>query len=164
MKKLLLSAFGSLLFVPAAHAVCPVCTVTIGGVMIGARSLGINEVLIGIWAGGLALSIVFWAWNVMKKRDIHGLLFLLPPVFAAGLLSAIYMAMTMFYDTYCFWGINQYLLGVMIGIPTFIAATLWHLRIKKQNGGQSWFPLQKVVWPVGALAIMTAIFAVIMYT
>jgi len=157
----ILSSMFATAFILAANAMCPVCTAIVGGAAIGMRSLGVAEALIGVWVGGLAPSIMFWMWSVMKKKNLSGtaaLLFLFPPAFASGLLFAIWTVFNLMgYGQETLFGMSAYLAGIMLGAPMFIAAAIWHLRIKRANGGKSWFPGQKVVWPVGALLIATAI-------
>ena len=46
--------------ISAADAVCPVCTVAVGAGLEGMRLLGVDDVITGIWAGGLTLSLFFW--------------------------------------------------------------------------------------------------------
>jgi len=166
IKTSMLYALLSMLYIGAANAMCPVCTVVVGSAAIGARSLGVSEAIIGIWVAGLAMSIMFWMWAAMKKRDANGLLFLFPPVFAAGLLFAIYTVfLTMGYEQNMMFGINKYFAGIIIGLPAFLGAAIWHLSIKRKRGGKSWFPMQKVVWPVGALLIASGImWGVLQYT
>ncbi len=74
MKKLLspmLFALFVLVFVlPTAMGVCPVCTVAVGAGLEGARLLGVADVITGIWAGGLTLSLVAWTANYMTRRGV----------------------------------------------------------------------------------------------
>ena len=59
----LLTAF----IVPVAFAVCPVCTVAVGAGLEGARLLGVDDVITGIWAGGLTLSLFFWTKRLVAN-------------------------------------------------------------------------------------------------
>ena len=164
MKKLLALTLAFALIPLMALAGCPVCTVTIGTVMIGARWLGVDEIYIGLWTGGLVLSIMFWLWTIMKKRDVNGLWFLFPPALALWVLWVIYFLMvTLFPSDECVFGIGMhpYVTGVLIGLPTFFGAFMAYLKYKKKHG-KAMFPGQKIVWPVGALIIMTAVLALVL--
>ena len=73
MKKIrhyLLFAVGCLLFAAPAAAVCPVCTVAVGAGLESARLLGVDDVITGIWAGGLTLSLFFWTAGWLKKHNV----------------------------------------------------------------------------------------------
>jgi hypothetical protein len=49
-------------------------------------------------------------------------------------------------------------IGIIIGSFVFWGVSEWYLYMKKENGGHSYFPFQKVAMPVGVLAIMSLIF------
>ena len=53
-----------------ASAVCPVCTVAVGAGLEGARLLGVDDVITGIWAGGLTLSLTLWTISWLKKHGV----------------------------------------------------------------------------------------------
>lgn len=170
MKKSLVSIFGfiSALFVAgAAHAFCPVCTVAVGAGLEGARILGVSDVITGLWAGGLMLSLAAWTENYMRAHGIRNpFLILLNYVVYYGILALIYVLPvgnpTLRFNATTLWGVDQFLLGVVIGSLVFLAAGKWYERIKARNGGHAWFPFQKVVWPLGALLIVTLIFLLIL--
>lgn len=167
MKKIitcLLGVFaGLILFTSAADAVCPVCTIAIGAGLEGMRMLGVKDVLTGIWAGGLTMSLIGWTANYMKKHNVRNAFwYLLNVLVYISLLFSVYFVpaghpIVKWWDN-CMWGIDQFLLGTFVGSVTFILMELWYLRIKRNNGGHALFPFQKVVMPFGGLAIMTGIF------
>ena len=61
---------GILLFAATADAVCPVCTIAIGAGLESMRILGVKDVLTGIWAGGLTVSLIGWTANYMKNHNV----------------------------------------------------------------------------------------------
>ncbi len=166
MKKALLGMiwFLSIVFVVGgAHAFCPVCTVAVGAGLEGARILGVDDVITGLWAGGLMLSLAAWTANYMAARGItNRFLYLLNYVVYYGLLALIYVLPvghpTLRFNATTIWGIDSFLLGVVVGSVVFWLAGKWYQKIKARNGGHAWFPFQKVVWPLGALMIVTLIF------
>ena len=163
MKKILFAMLAFVAAMSVANAVCPVCTIAVGAGLEGARLLGVEDVITGIWAGGLTLSLVAWTANYMKKRGVRGWFwYVLNFVVYYGLLGLVYFVPTanpiVVFNEMCMWGIDQFLLGTIVGTLTFLVMEIWYARIKKNNGGHAWFPFQKVVWPFGGLVIMTLIF------
>ena len=167
MKKIitgLLCVFvGLLVFVGAADAVCPVCTIAIGAGLEGMRILGVKDVLTGIWAGGLTVSLIGWTANYMKKHNVKNVFwYLLNVLVYVGLLFSVYFVpagnpIVKWWDN-CMWGMDQFLLGTLVGAITFVLMEMWYQRIKKNNGGHALFPFQKVVMPFGGLLIITSVF------
>jgi hypothetical protein len=154
---------GLVLFVPLAHAVCPVCTIAIGAGLEGMRVLGVKDVLTGIWAGGLTVSLIGWTANYMRKHNVKNpIWYVLNAVVYIALLAGVYFfpvnnPIVKWWDN-CMWAVDQFLLGVLVGAITFIVMELWYLHIKKKNGGHALFPFQKVVMPFVGLLLMTGIF------
>lgn len=163
MIKILLSAFICSIVFGDALAVCPVCTVAVGAGLEGARLLGVEDVITGIWAGGLTLSIAAWTANWMKKRGVKSAFwYVLNFVVYYALLAGVYFVpmdnpIVKFNDN-CIWGIDQFLLGAVSGTIVFWVMQKWYQHIKANNGGHAQFPFQKVVMPFGGLMIITLIF------
>lgn len=153
----------SMAIVGTANAFCPVCTVAVGAGLEGARILGVADVITGLWAGGLMLSLAAWTASYMHKRGIRNrIIYILNYAIYYGLLALIYFLPaghpTLRFNATMLWGVDQFLLGVVVGSLVFLFAGKWYERIKANNGGHAWFPFQKVVWPLGALAITTLLF------
>lgn len=162
----LLTALCFLMFAPAAHAVCPVCTVAVGGILGIGEWLGMDNVLAGIWIGALTLSLVFWTANYMNKKGVKSAWWYLLNivVYYALTLSAYLLPAVPFGGTgNTLWGMDKLLLGIIVGTIGFWFANKWYYSIKRKNGGRAWFPYQRVVWPIGMLLILTGIFALILY-
>ena len=166
MKKILLAAASFFAAVGTASAVCPVCTVAVGAGLEGARLLGVDDVITGIWAGGLTLSLVGWTANFMYKRGVRGWFwYVLNFVIYYGLLALVYFVPSanpiVVFNDRCMWGIDQFLLGVIVGTATFFVMQVWYQRIKRNNGGHAKFPFQKVAMPFGGLLVVTLVFLAI---
>ena len=150
-------------FMGVAAAVCPVCTIAIGAGLEGMRFLGVKDVLTGIWAGGLTVSLIGWTANYMHKRGVKNFFwYILNMILYIALLAGVYFfpvnsPVVKWWDN-CMWGIDQFLLGILVGAITFVVMEIWYLHIKKNNGGHALFPFQKVVMPFVGLLIMTGIF------
>ena len=160
---LLFGLTGLMLFVPVADAVCPVCTIAIGAGLEGMRVLGVKDVLTGIWAGGLTVSLIGWTANYMRKHNVKNpIWYLLNAIVYTALLAGVYFVpadnpIVKWWEN-CMWGMDQFLLGVLVGAVTFVLMELWYVRIKKNNGGHAQFPFQKVVMPFLGLLFMTGVF------
>lgn len=164
--KFLMIACGALMLVPMAHAVCPVCTVAVGAGLEGMRLLGVDDVITGIWAGGLTLSLFFWTAGWLKRHGVTNiwLQIIVPFVGYYALLGALYFIPGVLqYRAETLWGMDKFLLGTIVGTVAFYMGARWYIRLKRENGGHAKFPFQKVVVPLSFLMVATAIFAAIIY-
>ena len=149
MKKFIL-AMMAVFAATAANAFCPVCTVAVGAGLEGARILGVADVITGLWAGGLILSLAAWTSNYMRAHGVkRRIWYLLNYVVYYGLLALIYFLPAgnpmLKFNATTMWGTDQFLLGTIVGSLVFWCAGKWYERIKTRNGGHAWFPFQKVV-------------------
>ncbi len=163
MKKLLFFA-GLLALTPfVAGAVCPVCTVAVGAGLEGARLLGVDDVITGIWAGGLTLSLFFWTAGWLKKRGVHNPFWqiIVPFVVYYGLLGTVYLMPDITFGANTLWEIDKFLLGAIVGTLAFYFGARWYIKIKRDNGGHAKFAFQKVVVPLSFLAVATLVFWII---
>lgn len=165
MKKILFTILLSIITISAANAVCPVCTVAVGAGLEGARLLGVDDVITGIWAGALILSMFFWTVGWLKKRNVKSLLLqiILPFIFYYALLAGVYLLPDITFGEHTMFGIDKFLLGVIVGTISFYFGARWYKKIKRENGGHAKFAFQKVIVPIFFLLIATAIFAAIVY-
>ncbi|MBN1325033.1 MAG: hypothetical protein JW974_02345 [Alphaproteobacteria bacterium] len=163
--KILVASFGILIVIPAAHSVCPVCTVAVGAGLEGARLLGIDDVITGIWAGGLTLSLFFWTAGWLKKRGVNSVLWqiIIPFVAYYAFLGCVYFMPGVVYGANTLWGIDKFLIGTIVGTISFYLGARWYIKIKRNNDGHAKFAFQKVVIPIFFLLIATAIFAAILW-
>ncbi len=164
MKKLLppmlFALIAAIMIVPAAMAVCPVCTVAVGAGLEGMRLLGVDDVITGIWAGGLTLSLFFWTAGWLKKHNVKSAFWqiVVPFVFYYGLLALVYALPSVKFGAATLWGIDKFLLGIIVGTIAFYMGARWYVKIKRKNGGHAKFAFQKVVVPLSFLIIATIIF------
>ena len=119
------------MFVPMAMAVCPVCTVAVGAGLEGMRLLGVDDVITGIWAGALTLSIFLWTVGWLKKRGVKNafLQIGLPFIIYYGLLAAVYALPGVEFGATTLWGIDKFLLGIIVGTIAFYLGARWYVRI-----------------------------------
>ncbi|MDR0741576.1 MAG: hypothetical protein LBF28_02275 [Rickettsiales bacterium] len=164
--KILLSSAGLLVLLsPVANAVCPVCTVAVGVGLEGARLLGVDDVITGVWAGGLTLSVFFWTAGWLKNKGVKNiwLQIIVPFVLYYGLLGCVYFLPGVQFGANALWGADKFLIGIITGTLAFYLGARWYAKIKRDNGGHAKFAFQKVVVPVSFLLIATAVFAAILY-
>ena len=165
MKKFLFSILLLITAITSAHAVCPVCTVAVGAGLEGARLLGVDDVITGIWAGALMLSLFFWTVGWLQKRNVKSLFWqiIAPFILYYTLLAGVYLMPGINFGEQKMFGIDKFLLGVIVGTISFYFGARWYRKIKKKNGGHAKFAFQKVIVPISFLLITTAVFAAIIY-
>ncbi len=144
-------------FIKPVYANCPVCILTVGGGLIIAKKLGIDDLLVAIWISGLNTAIGFWAASSIKKKILSN------PI----LWSLTFFTMAIIYLSYTnqlghannkLWGIDKVFLGMTIGLLTFFVAVFIDKLIRYKNKGKVLFNYQKVIIPVTCLSIITILF------
>lgn len=138
-------------------AQCPVCIVTVGGGMLLARKLGIDDFLVSIWISALNTAIAFYLAPKIKFKLLNNPLIL---SFLLYLTTMIYFATTnqMWHLNNRLLGIDKILFGQTLGLIVMILGNMVYLATKRRNGGKALFPYSKVVFPVGAVLLVTIIF------
>lgn len=146
--------------VSVAMAVCPVCTVAVGAGLEGARLLGVDDVITGIWAGGLTLSIFLWTVGWLAKHGVTSVFWqlIVPFVVYYALLGMVYLMPDVHFGMNTLWGIDKFLLGIIVGTLCFWGGARWYVSIKRKNGGHAQFAFQKVIVPVSFLLVATLVF------
>lgn len=148
-----------------SQAFCPVCTVAVGAGLGFAEYLGIDDLIAGVWIGGLLLSTSLWTIDWLKKRKwnfkYHKLVVYL---LMYGLVIIPFSSSGVIGDPYSkFWGMDKVLLGMILGTLGFIAGMAGSNMLLKRNKGKVLFPFQKVVFPITVLILLTLIFYFLVY-
>lgn len=144
-------------------AVCPVCTVAVGAGLGISRFLGIDDVIAGIWIGGLIVSSGLWFsswlsnknWRIPYADFVSVLifyLFVIPPLYWAGMIGI---------KGNTLWGIDKIILGIFVGSLVFIFGVWLDKFLKKKNNGKVYVYYQKVIIPVFLLSVASFIFYLI---
>ena len=162
MKKVFIIGLLSLvtchLLLSSASAVCPVCTIAVGAGLEGARLLGMDDLITGIWAGALTLMLVFWTAKWLNKKGFKSAWWYLGDfVFYYGLLASVYLLPGVTFGQNTIWGIDKFMLGTIVGTIVLYAAEKYVWKSIKANGGKSRFKFQKVIVPFGSLLIASLI-------
>lgn len=164
MKKLLVAAtaISTLPVTAMANPACAVCTVAIGASLEIARRLGVEDAVVGLWAGALLTLMGYWliAWFDKKKWNFWGRNFLLIAM-SVGTIGFMYIDRLNY--TPCniwFLRMDPFLFATLLGTVTFIASHKLYEWMKKKNGGRAHFPFERVVIPLVALGALSALFTI----
>lgn len=144
-------------FITPAYAQCPICIVTVGGGMLLAKKLGIDDFLVSIWISALNTAIAFWLapklkLKFLKNGHILGLILLITTLTYFQFTGQIGHASNRLL------GIDKIIFGQIVGFLAMALGNHGYFLTKKKNGGKTIFPYAKVVFPVTAVLITTLIF------
>lgn len=146
--------------VKAAYAQCPICIVTVGGGMLLARKLGIDDFLVSLWVSGLNTAISFWLALKIKNKFFGN----------PFILSIIILALTLSYFIFSnktglpynqILGLDKIIFGNILGLLIMFLSIFIDRKSRKLNNGKIIFPYQKVVFPVSLLLLFTFLFKLI---
>ena len=144
-------------FVNPVYAQCPICIVTVGGGMLIAKKLGVDDLLVSIWISALDTAISFWLASKLKNKLLRN----------PWLLSFIMLGLTLFYFQFTsqighplnrLLGIDKIILGQIIGLLAMFLGNFIYGFTKYKNNHKTLFPYAKVIFPVGLVLIITLIF------
>jgi len=159
--------FAFLLLVPLAAAkavpICIICTAAVSAGVGLSRWLGVDDAITGLWVGGLMVSISLWTINWLngKKIKFFGRQPLVFISYYVMIIWPLFHYNIIGHPLNKLWGIDKLILGIIIGTLVFPAAILFNEYLKKKNNNKVYFPFQKVVVPVGILAILSLAFYLI---
>ena len=128
----------------------------------GNRRLGINDNVVGLWAGAMLAVLGYWtiAWFEKKNWRFAGRDFWLIAL-SVAMIGFVYRDMLTYSpQIFLFLYIDPFLLSAVAGALMFIASMQLYGRMKTKNGGHAHFPFEKVVLP---LTFLTAASAAINY-
>lgn len=157
-----------MIFIPSVSASCPACIVTVGGGLLIAKKLGIDDLLVSIWLSGLNTAIAFLIASTIKPRQQRGKLqsWNNPIIWSTGFyfLTLIYLwySKQISHPGNKFWGIDKVFLGMTIGFIIFLLAVFVDDRIREKNKGKVLFNYQKVLIPLLSLITITIVFKFIL--
>jgi len=159
---LLLFSFAFLVATPV-QAVCPVCTVAIGGGVLLSHYLGVDDLIIGVWAGGLTLSFGFWLATAkpFKRFDSRWFKWLFSAFLWITTVLGLKEAGFIGHPTCKIHGHDKLLSGIVFGTVAFLlgyGVDFLLRRFNKKEPGKALFPYQRVIAPLFFL-IVASIFA-----
>jgi hypothetical protein len=146
--------------VPAARALCPICTVAVGAGVGLSRWLGVDDTVTGLWIGGLIVSLVLWtsSWLDARGRRFHGRASVVALVWFLSALVPLYLAGMFGLPLNSIWGLDKLLVGIAVGSVAFYLGARGYEASKAANAGHARFPFQKVVMPLAPLAVLSVVF------
>ena len=144
-----------------AQAVCPVCTIAVVSGVGLSRYLGIDDIITGLWIGGLIVSMTMWTIDWLQKKHIRflGRNLIIILAYLALIIIPLYFSGFFSHTASCVCGINKLLLGIINGALGFWAGAEWYQELKIHHGNRAYFPFQKVVMPLLPLIILSLLFA-----
>ena len=150
----------SFLFALPAMAVCPVCTVAVCVGLGLSRWLGIDDLISGVWVGGLIVSLIIWSLGWLNKKQIKFKLswLVVSVIFYCITIIPLYFSGIMGHHLNKFYGIDRLLFGIIFGSLAFLLSFWLNNFLKKINQGKVFFPFQKVALPILFLSIASLIF------
>lgn len=143
----LLLTFNFGLSTRTALAQCPVCVITVGGGMLLAKKLGVDDFLVSIWISALNTVISFWLAPKFRLKYLRN----------PHLLSLLMLGFTLFYFKFTGQISNKIILGQLLGLALIAVANHSYLFVKKTLGHTP-FPYAKVAFPLGLVTLVTIFF------
>ena len=143
-----------------ANPACAVCTVAVGASLEVARRYGVDDSVVGVWAGALLALLGYWLilWFEKKNWNFIGRNLLLMVI---SVVSIGFMYLGEFKYSPKVIGIfylDPLLFSTVLGALTFIYVSKFYQWMKARNGGHAHFPFEKVVLPVAALFALSVYF------
>jgi hypothetical protein len=146
------------MFATPAYAQCPICIVTVGGGMLIAKKLGVDDLLVSIWISALNTAISFWLATKFNNKFLKN----------GHLLTIILFATTIAYFQFTgqvghpsnrLLGIDKIIFGQTLGMIVMMIANHSYLKLKTKLGHTP-FPYAKVVFPLASVLIFTLAFKI----
>lgn len=143
-----------------ANPACAVCTVAVGASLEIARSLGVDDSVVGVWAGAFLALIGFWTikwfdkkgWN-FKGRDWTII------IISVAMIGFMYISELQYHsEVIGIFYLDPFLFSTIVGALVFIWSSEFYQWMKARNGGHAHFPFEKVAVPVVALLLVSAYF------
>lgn len=141
-------------------AVCAVCTISICLGVGLSRWLGIDDVISGLWIGGLIVSLIIWmiGWFEKRKFKIKLQELFISIIIYSFITSILYIKGMIGLPNNTIFCIDKLLFGISFGSIIFLMGTWFNGYLKQKNNNKAYFPFQKVVLPVAFLLISSIIF------
>lgn len=144
-------------------AVCPICTVTVGAGLALAERMGVDNLVVSVWIGGLLASLSLWTIDWLKRREKTFKFYQETTWLAVYGLTLVSLHLTNFLWNAgnTLFGIDKIVLGIVVGSLVFVGASDFYQYLKRKNGDRAHFPFEKVVIPVVSL-LLTSLLAYVL--
>lgn len=144
-----------------ANPACAVCTIAVGASLEIARRLGVDDGVVGVWAGAFLLLLGYWTLKWMDKKGytFKGRDFI---VLSASVLMVMFVYISQLVYTpkaiFIFW-IDPFLFATICGALVLHYSSEFYQWMKRKNGGHAHFPFEKVFVPLVALSLTSWYFS-----
>lgn len=154
---------GLFLFVLSAHsvqAICPLCTIAVGAGVGFSRYLGIDDTVTGLWVGGLAVSLIMWTLDWLRRKNINfqGKKLMVALAYYLVIIIPLYWSGIAGHPFNKFWGMDKLVFGIVLGSAFFLLGAASYFSLRKRNNNQAHFPFQKIVMSVAPLIVLSFVF------
>ena len=155
--KKLLALLPSLFFLKEVSAHCPLCTGAVVAGAIGAKYLGLDITILGIFVGAFAVSLGLWISRKIKNYFKYQSTLILTSSFFLTIAPSLAFIKDMTYISLLskVFFVNKLLIGSIIGALVTLLAYKIHNHIKLKHG-KVLFPYQGIVLTV-LLLILSSI-------
>lgn len=159
MKKLWI-AFAMMLMSAKAFAnpACVVCTVAVGASLGIARSFGVDDCVVGVWAGAMLAMLGYWAIRWFDKKG-----WTFPGYKCILMMTSVAMIGFMYISNLAYqpsiigiFYLDPFFLTTILGAVVLILGMNFYAWMKAKNGGHAHFPFEKVVVPV-LMVLLTSV-------
>lgn len=143
-----------------ANPACAVCTIAVGASLEIARSLGVDDSVVGVWAGAFLVLLGYWTikWFDKKQWNFRGRDALLIAI-SVAMIGFMYVSKMKYHaEVIGIFYLDPFLFSVLVGAVVLILSSEFYQWMKKRNGGHAHFPFEKVAVPVLSLLIVSAYF------
>jgi len=144
--KKLLALLPSLFFLKEVSAHCPLCTGAVVAGAIGAKYLGLDITILGIFVGAFAISLGLWISRKIKNYFKYQSTLILTSSFFLTIAPSLAFIKDMTYISLLskVFFVNKLLIGSIIGALVTLLAYKIHNHIKLKHG-RVLFPYQGVI-------------------
>ncbi len=152
----------SLMFIKSAMAnpACAVCTIAVGASLEIARKLGVDDSVVGVWAGAFLVLLGYWTIKWFDKKNWHfkGRDFIIL-VSSVAMIGFMYISeLTYHAEVIGILYLDPFLFSTISGAVVLILSSDFYQWMKKKNGGHAHFPFEKVFVPVISLFLLSLYF------
>ncbi len=143
-----------------ANPACAVCTLAVGASLELSRRLGVDDSVVGVWAGAFLVLLGFWTiswfdkkgWNFKFRNPIILIL-------SVAMIGFMYISKLKYHsEVIGIFYLDPFLFSVILGAIVFVASSAFYQWMKAKNNGHAHFPFEKVAVPVVALLLTSAYF------
>lgn len=149
------------MLISSVYAQCPVCVVTVGGGLLIAKKLGIDNLLTALWISGLNTAVSFWFVTFVKKPKVLKNPLLWTILMFGGTVAYLYGTKQMLHGGGTFMGIDKVLVGLFTGMVVWLLGIGTDKLIRKYNNGKVLFFYQKVIVPLVLLTVTSILFSLL---